>query len=85
MSGERDHETVWAIGTDVKVGEDPGIDGIVTGLMIEQKGVQYRVAWFDGGMRREEWLLKREVRAAGSCRVIRVGFLERGGGGESRS
>jgi hypothetical protein len=38
--------------------------GIVTGLIIEDLGKQYRVCFWHDGVRKSEWLLSEEIREA---------------------
>lgn len=54
---------VFAIGTAVSIGpDDSGIDATITAIGVYPLGTQYRVVWWNGRERVEEWL------TAGECR-----------------
>ena len=38
-----------------------GTDGIVTAMIVEEGGKMYRVAYWDDGIRKTEWLLAGEL------------------------
>lgn len=53
-------EFTFSIGDTVKL-KDLALTGTVTGLLHEQHGQQYRVAWWSNGERRCEWLHPFEI------------------------
>jgi hypothetical protein len=60
-----------AVGSAVVVGTD--IPGLVTGILIDSDGLQYKVAWWAGSERKSEWLTAAEVRNESET-ASRIGF-----------
>ncbi len=51
------------------------VRGVVTGIMIEAgPSVSYRCVWWDGRVRREEWLKECEVIPTGKDGLQAIGF-----------
>lgn len=53
------------IGAHVKIVETDH-PGIVTGLLMDSLGDQYRVVWWNNGERKQEWLYSYEIEGATS-------------------
>lgn len=51
-----------------------GIDAVVLAAMVRDRAVSYQVAWWDGRVRREDWLPAREVMTALDAPRARIGF-----------
>jgi len=66
------YREVLPVGAHVTI--DDGIDARVTGVLIDQDGVQYKCVWWNGRERRCEWLMEFEVQAK-SVGKMRVGFV----------
>lgn len=67
---------VYDIGTVVTIGpKDDGTKGIVAAILISNgTRVQYKIAWWDGRTRHEEWLEAFEIVGKASDRCT-IGFL----------
>lgn len=67
---------VIAPGSTVLVGGD--IEAVVLALSLGRDGLQYKVAWWDGRTRTEQWVDQLEVcsreSAAGRNGTIRIGY-----------
>ena len=63
----------FAVGSAVVVGSD--IPGLVTGILVDGDGLQYKVAWWAGSERKSEWLTAAEVRCE-SAATVRIGFMQ---------
>ncbi|QEL18300.1 hypothetical protein [Limnoglobus roseus] len=69
-----------AVGSSVTVGYPANaansVPGVVTGVQIGEGNLVtfYRVAWWDGRTRREEWLSPTEVVPGESVTACRIGF-----------
>lgn len=51
-----------------------GIDAVVLAATVRDRAVSYQVAWWDGRVRREDWLPAREVMTAPDAPRARIGF-----------
>jgi hypothetical protein len=59
----------------VRIGPDKEISGTVIDVSVRSGGVvQYRVIWWSGNERRNEWLEACEVHQEESATVQRIGF-----------
>lgn len=58
-------------GSRVTIGGD--VEALVLAVMIMTDGVQYKVAWWDGRERREEWIDPAEI-GSGEGEMVKVGF-----------
>jgi len=69
---------VFQPGTRVHVGpQHQPLVGMVNKVMIEGKDAPtatYKVSWWDGRTRKEEWFENHEVRQAGSNQPSKIGF-----------
>lgn len=54
---------------------DRDIEAIVTEILIEGYSVQYKVAWWDGRARNEQWVNAAEVFAPQDTPELQIGFL----------
>ena len=63
----------FTVGSPVIVGSD--IPGLVTGILVDSDGLQYKVAWWAGSERKSEWLTAAEVRCE-SAATVRIGFRQ---------
>lgn len=50
----------YNIGAKVTISET-NHPGVVTGLLSDSQGHQYRVVWWNNGERRQEWLYEYEI------------------------
>ena len=59
---------LFAPGTLVCLGPEPGTPGVVLAVTVRgtARAVSYDVAWWDGDVRRNEWLQDHEVRPTSS-------------------
>lgn len=58
-----DSVTLIPIGRRVMlISGDGDIEGVVVGIQIAETGVQYRVAWWNGRTREEDWLYPFEIK-----------------------
>jgi len=69
----RRYVVALAVGSSVVVGND--IPGLVTGILVDSDGLQYKVAWWAGSDRKSEWLTAAEVRCE-SAQTVRIGFAQ---------
>jgi hypothetical protein len=61
----------FAVGSTVTIGDD--INGLVTGILLDGDGLQYKVAWWSGRERKCEWLTNDEVHPVNPI-AVRIGF-----------
>jgi len=75
---ERIEKVVLRPGTKGNMSD--GLTGLVTGgaLYGTAADVQYRVAWWNGRERKEEWLRSSEIQACETKREMRIGFRGNG-------
>ncbi len=66
---------VIAQGSTVLIGD--GIEGKITAVTLRDKNIVYEVTWWDGRIRRVEWLQSQEVREKDRCQKTKIGFNER--------
>ena len=61
-----DTSPLFAPSARVRVGPEPGTPGVVLAVTVRgaARAVSYDVAWWDGAVRRNEWLQDHEVRPA---------------------
>ncbi len=71
------HLSVFAPGTACVLGD--GIPGIITGIMVDAAGIQYRVAWWEKRTRKHEWVYDYEINGkADTSERISIGFCDNG-------
>ena len=71
---------VYAPGRRVTLTQHPEAHAIVLAVEIKELSLQYRVAWFDGGVRYAEWLEPCEISRywdydAKTPEKLRIGFV----------
>lgn len=60
------------IGNVVYIGKD--IEAIITDILLSQTGIQYKCSWWDGRIRKHEWLEEFEVTQMKENKTIKIGF-----------
>jgi predicted transcriptional regulator len=66
---------VLAQGSAVIIGEN--IEATITAVTLRDQNIFYEVVWWDGRIRRCEWLQRKELKVTGKGKTIKIGFNDR--------